>query len=561
MQKKANARGVVALLGLLFAVPLQVAATSRSQAALGAPRSSGAPRVDPLTTSPHWTAESNQANAGFGARVSSAGDVNGDGYADVVVGAPFFTTVQGYDGRAYLYLGGPSGLSTTASWTVEGDDRAAFLGISVAGIGDVNADGFADVAIGADLASNGQLNEGRVFVYYGSPSGLPATPSWTAESNLVDASFGAEVAGAGDVNGDGYDDLAVAAPFLSNGQSNEGRVYVYHGGPAGLSNAPAWTAESDQTEARFGTGLASAGDVNADGYGDLAVGARLFDNGQTNEGQVFAYYGGPAGLSLSPSWTAQGNQDGARFGIAVAGAGDVDGDGYDDLLVGADYYDNGQADEGRAFLYRGGPSGLAIGAAWTTESNQANAHLGPVAGAGDLNGDGYHDVVVGAYEYSNGQSYEGRASVFFGSPSGLFLSPAWVVEGNQTYAGFGQSVAGAGDVNDDGYADLLVGAPNASNGQSYEGRAFVYHGEGIVISINNVSLTEGDTGTKLLHLHGFVVLAGDQPDWGHVEHCRRHRHHCEWRLCGEQRIADLHKRPADQIQRRHHQRGSALRAR
>ena len=123
----------------------------------------------------------------------------------------------------------------------------------------------------------------------------------------------------------------------------------------------------------FGYSVATAGDVNGDGFSDVIVGAIWFDNGQTDEGRAFVYHGSASGLGLCPAWTAEGDQASALFGYSVATAGDVNGDGYSDVIVGAVQYDNGQTDEGRAFVYHGSSSGLATSAAWTAESNQASA--------------------------------------------------------------------------------------------------------------------------------------------------------------------------------------------
>jgi MYXO-CTERM domain-containing protein len=426
-----------------------------------------------------WTAESDQANGEFGISVASAGDVNGDGAGDVIVGAKLFDNGQTDEGRAFVYFGSASGLSTAAAWTAESDQADASLGLSVASAGDVNGDGYGDVIVGANLFDNGETDEGRAFVYFGSASGLSTTAAWTAESDQASASFGTSVASAGDVNGDGYGDVIVGALNFDNGQTDEGRAFVYLGSASGLSTAPAWTAESDQASAGFGNSVASAGDVNGDGYGDVIVGSRDFDNGQTAEGRAFVYFGSASGLSTAPAWTAESDQVNALFGRSVASAGDVNGDGYGDVIVGAYQFDNGQTDEGRAFVYLGSASGLSTAPAWTAESDQASALLGvSVASAGDVNGDGYGDVIVGAINFDNAQTNEGRASVYFGSASGLSTAPAWTAESDQSSALLGFSVASAGDVNGDGYGDVIVGAFNFDNGQTDEGQTFVYLGNG-----------------------------------------------------------------------------------
>jgi hypothetical protein len=427
--------------------------------------------------SPVWTAESDQAYAYFGYSVATAGDVNGDGYSDVIVGAPDYDNGQENEGQAFLYFGGASGPAATPVWTAESDQANAWFGSSVATAGDVNGDGYSDVIVGAYLYDNGQPNEGRAFVYLGGTTGPAAIPVWRAESDQAYALFGVRVATAGDVNGDGYSDVIVGACEYDNGETNEGRAYVYLGGPTGLAASPVWTAESNQADALFGWSVAGAGDVNGDGYSDVIVGAREYDNGETNEGRAYFYLGGPSGPAASPDWTAESDQADAWFGCWVAGAGDVNGDGYSDVIVGACYYDNGEVNEGRAFAYTGGPLGLDESPDWTAESDQTGAGFGfPVGGAGDVNGDGYSDVIVCASYYDNGQADEGRAYVYLGGPTGPGESPVWTAESDQTSAHFGYSAATAGDVNGDGYSDVIVGAYSYDNGEEDEGRAFVYYG-------------------------------------------------------------------------------------
>jgi hypothetical protein len=441
-----------------------------------------------LSLTSAWTGESNQADAEFGVSVSSAGDVNGDGFSDVLVGAPYFDNGQTDEGRAYVYHGSSSGLSLTPDWTTELDQANAEFGYSVSSAGDVNGDGFSDVIVGAYRFDNGQTNEGRAYLYHGSSSGLSPAENWTAESNQADAEFGWSVSSAGDVNGDGYSDVIIGAFFydgLITMQSDEGAVFVYYGSPSGLSTAPPiggspsplpnWTAESDQADARFGWSVSSAGDVNGDGFSDVLVGAIYFDSGETNEGRASLYHGSSLGLSPTPNWTAESDQVAAEFGSAVSSAGDVNGDGFSDVLIGARFFDNGQMDEGRAYVYHGSSSGLSLFENWTAEPDQANTTLG-VSNAGDVNGDGFSDVIVGASGFDNGQTNEGRAYLYHGSSSGLSPTHSWTAESDQAHASFGAIVSSAGDVNGDGFSDVLVGAHLFDNGESNEGRVYVYYG-------------------------------------------------------------------------------------
>ncbi|RMG44335.1 MAG: hypothetical protein D6718_10260 [Acidobacteria bacterium] len=461
-----------------------------------------------LETSPAWTAESDQASAFFGMSVSTAGDVNGDGYSDVIVGAYSYDNGETDEGRAYVFHGSPSGLETTPAWTAESNQAFAEFGYSVSTAGDVNGDGYSDVIVGAFHYDNGETDEGRAFVYHGSASGLETTPAWTAESDQTSAYFGGSVSTAGDVNGDGYADVIVGAYQYDNGEANEGRAFVYHGSASGLETTPAWTAESDQASASFGKSVSTAGDVNGDGYSDVIVGAYLYDNGEANEGRAFVYHGSASGLEPNWSWRAEAGQDVARFGCSASTAGDVNGDGYADVIVGAEEYDNGQAAEGAAFVYHGSASGLETSAAWTAESDQAYAYFGhSVSTAGDVNGDGYADVIVGAYYYDNGEEDEGRAFVYHGSPAGLETGPAWTAESDLAFARFGSSVSTAGDVNGDGYADVIVGAYHYHNGEATEGRAFVYHGSASGLGMSPAWTAESNQAGALF---GYSVsTAGD----------------------------------------------------
>jgi hypothetical protein len=465
--------------------------------------------VDPfLSSAADWTAEADQAGANLGVSVASAGDVNGDGFDDVVVGAYLYDDGESNEGAAFLYLGSASGLGDVASWSAAADQDQAEFGVSLSSAGDVNGDGFDDVVVGARAYDNTEADEGAAFVFLGSASGLDATASWSAESDQAGAYFGHSVSTAGDVNGDGYDDIVIGAYLHDDVETDEGSVWVYLGSASGLEAGPSWSAQADQDYAEFGYSVSTSGDVNGDGYDDVLVGARYFDGGETDEGASFLYLGSASGLDATASWTAQADQAGAYLGWSVASAGDVDGDGYDDAVVGALHYDGGETDEGAAFVYLGSASGLSVVADWTAESDQADADLGMfVASAGDINGDGYDDVVVGAYAFDNGQSDEGAAFLYLGSASGLASSASWTAESDQANAHLGHCVASAGDVNGDGYADVVVGVKDFDSGETDEGGAFLYLGSDSGLEPGASWFGEGDQGNAQFGCS--VASAGD----------------------------------------------------
>ena len=430
---------------------------------------------DTLEETATWTKASNQEGALFGFSVSSAGDVNGDGYGDVIVGSPYWDGGQAFEGQAWVYLGWYNGLQTSPDWYEQLDAENIQFGFSVSGAGDVNGDGYDDVIVGAPFYDSPQVEEGAAFVYLGSDIGLSNTSDWSKASDNTGAQFGYSVSSAGDVNGDGYADIIVGAPFLDD----EGSAWVYLGSPNGTISKPHWYGKNDQADSEYGTSVGTAGDVNRDGYSDVIVGAPRWDNGQVNEGGVYVYLGSPGGLSTKYTWRQDSDTALALYGYSVDTAGDVNGDGFSDFIVGAPYYENGSEGEGKAYVYLGAAGSLSLSPVWEKESNQLSAHYGCSVGtAGDVNGDGYADIIVGADLWDDGEGQEGGAWVYYGKASGVNSPPAWYAQGNQASAHFGASVSSAGDVNGDGYADVVVGAPLFNKTLTNEGQAFVFSGNG-----------------------------------------------------------------------------------
>ncbi|MCF0063966.1 FG-GAP-like repeat-containing protein [Dyadobacter chenwenxiniae] len=420
--------------------------------------------------------QSNHTEAQFGTSVSSAGDLNKDGYSDVIVGAPFYTKGETKEGAVMVYYGSASGLNSVAT-ILESNQPNAKFGRAVEGLGDVNGDGFSDVIVGAPLFDKGQFDEGAAFIYHGSAAGINLLAANILESNQEKAQFGYCSAGAGDVNGDGYNDVLVGAYAYDKGHDNEGAVFVHLGSAVGINNNASVVLEGNQINAQYGWSAATAGDVNGDGYSDIIVGSYLYDYGQTNEGAVFVYHGSAQGIKASAAIRLESNQPEAKQGIAVACAGDVNGEGYSDVMIGIWQYDKGENNEGAVVIHHGSPNGLISSPASTLESNQADAGMGwSVKSAGDVNGDGYSDIITGANTYDTGQTDEGAAFVWLGMADGLNKTYGTQLEMNQPEALFGSFISSAGDLNGDGYGDVAIAAFYYDSGQTSEGAVFIFHG-------------------------------------------------------------------------------------
>ncbi len=418
----------------------------------------GAGSAQPALRPSAWVVGPGRGGALFG-RVGAGGDVNGDGYSDLVVGSTGFSEAFAREGKAWLYLGGPAGPSTTPAWSALGGQAGADFGRSVAVAGDVNGDHFGDAVVISWSYDGPEVAEGRAYLYLGGDGGLSTTAAWTFETDQT-GGYLLSCAGAGDVNADGFADVLLGAEGVSNGETNEGRVYLFFGGPGGLAPTPGWSYEANSATARLAR-VAGVGDVDGDGYDDVVVGAAELSNGETGEGRVYLFRGRATGIDVMPSWTYEGNEVNAKVGVSVDRAGDVNRDGYDDFLVGTV-----AASAGGVLLFLGSSTGPAPTPAWTSPMK------GMAAGA-DLDKDGYSDVVVGDPTFSNPESAEGRLVVYAGGPGGVSAAPVWSVESDVAQLRLGEAVAIAGDLDGDGLPDVVAGSVSFNVS---EGRALAFFG-------------------------------------------------------------------------------------
>ena len=430
-------------------------------------------------------------------------------------------------------------------------DGAAFGDNIASGLAliDFNGDGVLDIVIGAGGVDANGSNSGAVYILDGSKLAAGATVKLATlaspdgvriNGQAAGDQFGSDVFNAGDVNGDGIDDLFIGARYADLPGPNAGAGYVVFGVSGGIG-ASINLANLDGSNGfrLFGGGLAdadlgksvSAGDINNDGFSDLLIGARNADFNGGDSGSVYVIWGKDTGfaslldvnsLTAADGLRLNGASSGDQFGQSVSVVGDVNGDGFQDIVVGAAGIDGPSNNSGGGYLLLGDADGWAAGSVTNTPANQRTQLAGwgyngkhgyAVSGAGDMNGDGFDDFVITSNSISSPAFNAGAAYVIFGSaapPASITLqtlngSNGFVIQTNQQSAGLGTSVSKAGDVNADGYDDIIIGAPFGSNGTQY---AYVIYG--------GTSFSAVISAPALNGINGFIIqgLGGhDRTGW------------------------------------------------
>lgn len=455
--------------------------------------------IDPLFSTPDWIGQTNQDDQ-YGFAVSSAGDVNGDGFDDVIVGAKFYDSGAANRGAAFVYLGSADGIIPTVHWQALGTAANAEFGYSVDGAGDTNNDGYDDVIVGSP-------GNARARVYYGSSTGLGTR--FTVLTGQNNSQYGISVSTAGDVNGDNFDDVVVGSPDYVDGAGDDhGRAYVYYGASSGVNATAAWIAEQRKINSDFGMVVTGGGDVTGDGTDDILISDTYANTTEEDVGTVYLYHGVEGeGLQSGPIASEQDAfaflddpffQD-SGFGHSMAFV-DIDGDNVQDVLVGAPLapLESGEV-FGDVYLYFG-PITQPVSPNFFYSGSQDGEQFGyAVSSAGDINNDGYEEFMIGAPNYIQGDPAsnrsagsappEGAVYLFEGSPDAASTGPNPLTfeVGNKPGAYLGTSVSSAGDTNDDGHDDILMGAPGYDDGSPGSGAAVALMGTGPIASLTAVN--------------------------------------------------------------------------
>lgn len=386
-------------------------------------RSAPVPMIVPSSTALS-TVTGSDPYGDFAYALAGVGDVNGDGFGDVLVSAEGWNDLRG---RVELYQGLRTGIAAPPSWSLEGRQEGAFLGQAVAGAGDLNGDGFADVIVGEPgFTSGGRSSRGRARVFLGSRAGLATSAWWEIVGKTEGEALGGYLAGAGDVNGDGLADVLVGS---------EGATMLLLGRRGTPSRGVAWTGPPAY---RF----AGVADVNGDGCGDVALAGGT---------ETLLYYGSSRGLAPDPAWRGPSALD-------VSG-GDVNGDGLSDLALATPSYPGGAIR-----LFYGTPFGPGPRPDWTGNDPGFHSIYGiTLAANGDVNGDGFADILVSSPNHSE-ELFRIVPSVFvyLGGSAGPGAAPDWR-GGSGSRHSFGWCLSLGSDVDGDGSSDPIVGDPGAAS--------------------------------------------------------------------------------------------------
>lgn len=449
-------------------------------------------------TSPVWWFRVGHADAPVDTFHGVELDVNGDGWADVAaatgdgVGTP----------QVQVHHGGLGGIAMTPSRVLDTTAPYESFGWRLSAGGDINGDGFVDLLVSAPSAVVGGMRVGQVRVYFGGVTGVSAIPTNALMGEQVDAQFGREIAPAGDVNGDGYADVVVGTIFATSaGRTQAGRMWLYLGGPSGLQPMPARTWDGATTQAFFGNQVVGLGDVNGDRLGDIAASAP-YANERSLElnGAAYVFLGSRSTLAMDAATVLPGPTSGASFSEGIAFVGDVTGDGYADFAVGGRGVSPTPSYAGTVQLFVGSAGGIAASAVSTVNGSEQNARwFDAIRSLGDVNGDGRADVGLG-YTPTSGLP-GGALLIYFGRTTGLpSMADSTMLGDAMAGTVWGSLPSLGGHWDDDGLADVLIISPCADASASLRetGRLSWYRGRRTGFESTPVQVLHGSTAAACL---------------------------------------------------------------
>ena len=433
--------------------------------------------------------------ADFGDQVSMGGDLDGDGLPDLAVGAPYAMDDVWPSGAVYVYSGWDGGGASVSELKVSASHPYSYghYGSAITTQGDLDGDGLHDLLVGAHGRDNPEQNAGIVYLYRGALGGIdPSAEISISASNPGEwHAFGIALSSGGDIDGDGLDDLAVGAPGSTSGspadQPRCGSVYVYMNATGDLSGSVEQEVRASDCgmDDEYGSAVASEGDLDGDGYSDLVVGALYVSDikkmDEHGSGRAYVYLGGAGGVSVDSEQKIVPS-DGAdfdAFGTALATGGDLDGDGNDDLVVGAPFDDDMGSSSGAVYVYMGSTTGVDL----TSETKLTDPTGGEkyvygysLAPLRDLNGDGLADLLVGSPRFDGRTENNGAVLLYLGTPAGVAPLADQVLEPDpgQKLEGFGYSIYAGADLHGDGNLDIAVGAPHYDTDLYDSGAAYLF---------------------------------------------------------------------------------------
>lgn len=421
----------------------------------------------------HWNLQPNWRSSWFGFSFGAAGDLNKDGYLDLVISAPRLAENGSRMGGFAVFAGGPYGFSNSPVSLIRGRWKNARFGESMCGILDFNQDGYGDVLVASPPLALSDAMEVSVNLYAGSASGLQTNTASKLLFRVPDYPRELPLAKAGDLNGDGFQDLLLGANFPSHLSNAVPLIWPVYGSSTGLL----WQAAHTITDG--GDSFASAGDVNGDGFDDVIIGNSMLSNKNdpASIGMASLYLGSRSGLAATSHWSITSAETHDRIGHGVAGIGDVNHDGFDDVAIGATGRSPKVDGLGRIFVYLGSRLGLSKTPAWMMTAEHPGSYFGrSIVGVGDVNGDKFDDVLVSAVYADAGYDREGRVYLYLGTTNGLEATPRMIVDGGHANAQFGVALASAGDMDQDGLNDFIIGSPYYGNLSSQVGRVDLFYG-------------------------------------------------------------------------------------